>query len=186
MPGIKGTRVTYEDMLTHEAGMDDVAPLTSRGLSGQWRDASILLPFTHGDCCAIWAYAVIEEDVALGDAVVIGSHCFIGRGTQIGHHTHLQSRVFVPRHARIGAYVFIGPGVLLCDDKYPVVNTPYLPEPPIIADHVSIGAGAIILPGVILYEGCQVGAGAVVTRDVPAGALVYGNPARQHKRHSHG
>ena len=173
MAGIQGHRVSMEDV----EEVEDSRPRLS-GVAGGWKQSSILEPLTYGQGCSIWAYAVIEEQVTLGDAVVIGSHCYIGRGTRIGDYSRLQSRVFVPRHTYIGRYVFIGPGVLLCDDKYPQVNALYMPEPPVIHNHVSIGAGAIIGPGVTLHEGCQIGMGAVVTKDVPAQTLVYGNPAR--------
>lgn len=69
--------------------------------------------------------------------------------------------------------------MICCDDKFPRVNNAaYHAQPPVIEDDASIGAGAVLLPGVRIGRGALVGAGAVVTHDVPAGAVVYGCPAR--------
>jgi acetyltransferase-like isoleucine patch superfamily enzyme len=79
--------------------------------------------------------------------------------------------------------VFVGPSVICTDDKYPRVNNPnYQAAPPVIEDDVNIGAGAVILPGIRLGAGCTIGAGAVVTKDVPAGETWVGVPARRQPR----
>ena len=133
--------------------------------------------------CTIWAFSVLCADVVLEANVVIGSHCFVGKGCHLGEGTRLQSFVFLPPHTQIGAYCFLGPGVICTDDPYPTVKQPdvplYTPNPPTIEHHASIGAGVIILPGIHIGAYALVGAGAVVTHDVPAGAKVCGNPARR-------
>jgi acetyltransferase-like isoleucine patch superfamily enzyme len=74
--------------------------------------------------------------------------------------------------------VFIGPCAVTMNDKYPVVNNPsYVACPPYLETHCSIGAGAVILPGVRVGRGSMVGAGAVVTKDVAPLTLVVGCPA---------
>jgi acetyltransferase-like isoleucine patch superfamily enzyme len=91
----------------------------------------------------------------------------------------IQHGAFLPNRARIGDRVFIGPNATFTDDRYPEVNNPrYKAEPPIVEDDVAIGAGAVILPGVRIGRGALIGAGAVVTKDVPPSAVVVGNPAR--------
>ena len=87
--------------------------------------------------------------------------------------------MFLPQRSYIGERVFIGPNVTFTDDRHPKVNVSYHPEPPIVQDDVSIGAGAVILPGIKIGRGAMIGAGAVVTKDVPAEVVVLGNPAHR-------
>lgn len=133
-----------------------------------------------GPNCTIWQYATICADVVMGEGVVIGSGAWIGRGVRIGAYTRIQHGAFIPNHTVIGEHVFIGPNVVLTDDKYPMAgNTEYHPEPPTLQDYCSIGAGAVILPGVTIGESAMVGAGSVVTQDVPTLATVVGCPAHR-------
>lgn len=128
----------------------------------------------------VWAYTTIEDNVLIDWGSVVGSCVFIGRDTRIGHAAHIQHGVFICRKAVIGNKVFIGPGAKLLDDTYPKAGEPYTPSPPILRNECSIGAGAIIMPGVSIGVGATVGAGAVVTQDVPAYATVSGVPASLH------
>lgn len=131
-----------------------------------------------GENCVFWQYATICEDAVLGQGVVIGSHAWVGRGVTIGNFTRVQHGAFIPNHTKIGQGCFIGPNATLTDDKHPKAGAFYRPLPPILEDDCSIGAGAVILPGVRIGRGAMVGAGAVVTQDVAAFAVVYGCPAR--------
>jgi len=127
----------------------------------------------------VWHWTVILADVEIGEDCNIGSMVEIGRGCKIGSGTRIGSGVFLPPNSIIGRNVFIGPGTIMTDDRYPVVRNPgYNAEPPIIEDSASIGASAVLLPGVRIGYRAQVGAGAVVTRNVDAGAIVRGEPAR--------
>lgn len=128
----------------------------------------------------VWSFCVIEDDVVIGNNTVIGAQCYIGAGTRIGDNVRIQTGVFLPRGTIVEDNVFIGPHVVATDDKYPVAgNRNYVPEPPIFANHCSIGAGAVILPGIIIGAYAMVGAGAVVSHDVKKGMLVTGIPARE-------
>lgn len=131
-----------------------------------------------GDNCTIWQYATICADTKIGEGVVIGSNVWIGRGCTIGDYTRIQHGAFIPNHTIIGKSVFIGPNVTMTDDKYPKVGHLYKPEPPLLEDDCSIGAGAVILPGVRIGRGAMIGAGSVVTQDVAAFHISKGNPAR--------
>lgn len=126
-----------------------------------------------------WHFSVILAKVVIGESVSIGSGCEIGRGSIIGDRTRIGAHVFLPPRSTVGADVFIGPNVTCTDDRHPRAgNADYVAEPPIIEDGASIGAGAILLPGVRIGAGAMVGAGAVVTRDVPARSVIRGEPAR--------
>jgi acetyltransferase-like isoleucine patch superfamily enzyme len=119
-------------------------------------------------------------------------HCRIGNHTKIKHFVEIQgdviigqfckieSYVFIPEGTRIGNYVFVGPGVIFTNDKNPRATGAWKMAPVTVQDNVIVGANATILPGVVLGEGCRVGAGAVVTRPVEPRTTVVGNPARQH------
>lgn len=132
-----------------------------------------------GENCTVWQFATICENAQLGEGVVVGSAAWIGRGCLIGNFTRIQHGAFIPNHTRIGRSVFIGPNAVLTDDKTPKVGRLYTPNPPTLEDDCSIGAGAVILPGVTIGRGAMIGAGAVVTQNVPAFAIMMGSPAKQ-------
>lgn len=127
----------------------------------------------------VWHFAVILADVEIADDVSIGSRAEIGRGTKIGKGSRIGSGVFLPPNSLVGERVFIAPSVTCCDDRWPIAgNAEYEAKPPILMDRCSIGAGSVLLPGVRIGRGAMVGAGSVVTKDVPDGAVVRGEPAR--------
>ena len=133
----------------------------------------------------VYPFATIEHGCVFGHNCVVGSNVFVGANSMIGDGTRIQHGAFIARGSRIGRNVFIGPLAILTDDKYPRVQTNadgshescYKAEPPILEDGCSIGAGAIILPGVRIGAGAMVGAGAVVTKDVPANGVATGVPS---------
>lgn len=130
----------------------------------------------------VWHFAVIMQHVVIGDDCSVGSRAEIGRGSRIGDRSRISSGVFLPYHSNVGSDVFIGPNATFTDDRYPRTLKPgesYNAEPPTIEDGASIGAGAIVLPGIRIGRGALVGAGAVVTHDVPANTTVVGIPARE-------
>lgn len=131
----------------------------------------------------IWANANILKDVVIENDVSIGACSEIGYGSTVGQGSRIGFGVFLPPHSKIGENCFIGPSVTFTDDKNPVCgNSNYQAQPPTMEDWSSIGAGAVILPGITIGRGALVGAGAVVTRNVPEGTIVKGNPARIYER----
>src|SRR3990167_8928728 len=129
----------------------------------------------------IWGWATVLSP--LGKDCVVGSCAWIGKNVTMGNGVRIQHGVFIPHGTTIGHRVFIGPNVTLTDDRYPVAgNVAYTAEPPILEDDCSIGAAAVILPGVRIGKGAMVGAGAVVTKDVPAYTTVVGVPALEQLR----
>ena len=134
----------------------------------------------------IWRYCNLygtkEANVCIGANTQVGSYCEIKPGVRIGNFCRLQSYVFIPEGIVIKDEVFVGPRVCFTNDKYPdivaTLNKTWKQINTTIDSYVNIGAGAIILPGAHLEKHCQVGAGAVVTKPVPAYAIVVGNPGR--------
>lgn len=134
----------------------------------------------------VWHFSTVLAGCELGIGVNIGSRSEIGFNCKIGAHSRISSGVFLPSGTIVGTRVFIGPNVTCTDDRYPRVPTPeeesdgwsYNAEPPIIEDYAAIGAGAVLLPGVRIGHHALVGAGAVVTKDVPPHAKVYGEAAK--------
>jgi acetyltransferase-like isoleucine patch superfamily enzyme len=109
--------------------------------------------------------------------VSVGTACVIEGRTTIGNDVSLQSLVYVPTNTTIGDRVFIGPGTVLTNDRYPPSPSAVL-EGPVIMEGAAIGANVTILPGVRVGGDSLVAAGAVVTRDVPPRKLAIGSPAR--------
>lgn len=133
-----------------------------------------------------WSDISIEKDVSLDDGVVLlcsgapkENKITIDQGTYLNRYTMLDahSRISIGRNCMIGPYCYItdanhgrAPGIVVKEQKME-------PRPVVIEDDVWLGAGVVVLPGVRLGRGCVIGAGAVVTDDVPAGAVFAGVPA---------
>ncbi|HZT14860.1 MAG TPA: acyltransferase [Gaiellaceae bacterium] len=127
----------------------------------------------------------------IGDETSIGPFVEIQRGATVGARCKIESHSFVCEGVDLGDEVFVGHGVIFVNDKYPRATTA---EGELqtgedwqllrtrVEHGASIGSGAVVLGGLTIGEGALVGAGAIVTRDVPAGAVVAGNPARLHAR----
>ena len=116
-------------------------------------------------------------DCELGDNCLVGPFVEIQAGVKIGEKTRIQSHSFICSKVTIGKGVFIGHGVVFINDKYPVHRHSKDWQETIVEDGVAIGSNATILPCRI-GKNALVGAGAVVTKDVPAGKVVAGNPAK--------
>jgi UDP-2-acetamido-3-amino-2,3-dideoxy-glucuronate N-acetyltransferase len=143
------------------------------------RTADVSLNAILGVNIKVWSGAVIGAFARIGDNCVIGSNCYVGWGTVLGEGCRLNHGTFLPNRTLFGDRVFCGPNVTFTDDKYPKAgNTDYEPQPPHVKNFASIGANATILPGVTIGISAMVGAGCVVTEDVPDYAVVVGNPSR--------
>lgn len=122
---------------------------------------------------------VIREHTVFGDHIVVGSNTVIDGHVSVGDFVKIESNCYIPTHVTIGSRVFLGPGVVLTNDRYPQkMRDRYKPEGPIIEDGVSLGGGVVVVPGVTIGQGSFVAAGAVVTKDVPPMSLVQGVPGR--------
>ena len=128
-----------------------------------------------GEKTKIWQFCVILSGAVIGSNCNICSHCFIENNVRIGDNVTIKNGIFIFDGITIEDNVFIGPNVTFTNDKCPRSKV-YSDEYPktVIKKGASIGAGAIILPGLIIGEDAMLGAGSVVTKDVPKGAIVYG------------
>jgi len=123
----------------------------------------------------------------IGDGSSIGSFVEIQKGARVGRNCKISSHSFICEGVRLEDEVFIGHGVVFINDKYPRATTEsgdlqtdadWKVIPTVVQSRASIGSNATVLCGITIGEGAIVGAGAVVTKDVPAGTTVAGNPAR--------
>jgi len=122
----------------------------------------------------------INATATIGKNCKVHSHVWIGNNVKIGDNCKIEAFCFIPDGVEIGHNVFLGPRVTFTNDKYPPsFGKGWLDT--FVEDGVSIGAGAVILPGIRLDKGCRIGAGAVVTKNVPADEVWVGNPARKLK-----
>jgi acetyltransferase-like isoleucine patch superfamily enzyme len=108
----------------------------------------------------------------------IDSYVYVEEGVVIGDNCKIRPFVFIPTGVTIEDDVFIGPNVTFTNDKYPKAQGEWKLLPTMIKKGASIGANSVIVPGITVGKGALVGAGSVVTRDVPEGVVVAGNPAR--------
>lgn len=127
----------------------------------------------------VWAFAHILPDARIGTDCNICDHVFIENDVCIGDRVTVKSGVQLWDGVTLEDDVFVGPNASFTNDRFPR-SRHYLSEPvrTIVRAGASIGAGAVILPGLEVGRGAMVGAGAVVTHSVPANAVVVGNPAR--------
>jgi acetyltransferase-like isoleucine patch superfamily enzyme len=134
---------------------------------------------TIGPGTRIWAWAHVMEGARVGADCNIGEHCFIEKGAVLGDRVTVKNGVAVWEGVTVEDDVFIGPNAVLTNDLRPrskVYHTAVTRTR--LKRGASIGANATLLCGITVGEYAMVGAGAVVTRDVPAHGLVVGNPAR--------
>ncbi|HEX7593457.1 MAG TPA: acyltransferase [Anaerolineae bacterium] len=123
--------------------------------------------------------ALVREENEIGNNVSIGSHTIVEHHVKIGNNVRLHSNVFVPEFSILEDDCWLGPNVVVTNARYPrSKNVKEQLRGATIKRGAKIGANATLLPGVVIGANALVGAGAVVTRDVPAGAVVIGNPAR--------
>jgi len=141
-----------------------------------------------GPGTTVWHLAQIRENARLGSDCIVGRGAYVGPGVIVGDQVKLQNYALVYEPARLEDQVFIGPAAILTNDLFPRSTdaSGKLKRPAdwealgvVVRQGASIGARAVVLPGVVVGSWAMVAAAAVVTRDVPGFALVAGIPARR-------
>lgn len=132
-----------------------------------------------GEGTRIWHDAQVREGAVIGRNCILGKCVYVGKNVTIGNNVKIENRVSIFQGVHIEDDVFIGPHVVFTNDLMPRA---FREDWKIIETHVrkgvSIGANSTIICGIEIGEYAMIGAGSVVTKDVPPHALVYGNPAR--------
>ncbi|MEW6432425.1 MAG: acyltransferase [Myxococcota bacterium] len=135
-----------------------------------------------GEGTRVWAFAHVLAGAKVGRDCNIGDHAYVEAGAVVGDRVTVKNGVLLWDRVTVEDDVFLGPHVVFTNDLDPRAAYKKPPSdfrPTRVRRGATVGANATIVCGVTLGEGCFVGAGSVVTRDVPARALVVGNPARQ-------
>ncbi|HXK32503.1 MAG TPA: acyltransferase [Dehalococcoidia bacterium] len=140
-----------------------------------------------GEGTQVWHEAQVREGARVGRECVLGKGVYVDRDVVIGERCKIQNRASMYHGVTLEDGVFVGPHAVFANDRYPRAVNPdgslksdddWTVEPTLVREGASIGAGAVVLPGVTVGKWAMVAAGAVVTADVPAYAVVRGNPAR--------
>lgn len=137
-----------------------------------------------GEDTKIWHFTHVMSGAKIGHDCMLGQGVFVGGRAVIGDHCRIQNNAQIFDGVTLGDKVFIGPSVVFTNVLYPRVEEPANPrfdyKPTFVGRGASIGANATILCGITIGEFAMIGAGSVVTKDIPDYGLVYGNPGKLH------
>jgi UDP-2-acetamido-3-amino-2,3-dideoxy-glucuronate N-acetyltransferase len=131
----------------------------------------------------IWHNVHVMAGARIGTGCSLGQNCYVGGGAIIGNGCKIQNNVNIYDGVILDDFVFCGPSMTFTNLSYPLpraaINRHSMYQGTVVGRYASIGAGAVIVCGHEIGEGAFVGAGAVVVNDIPAYAMVAGNPARR-------
>lgn len=123
----------------------------------------------------MWHFTYIGDDTTIGDNTKIGSLAHIDYNVKIGSDCKIEGMTYIPPLTVIGNHVFIGPGVIITNDPYPM-------SPKMTGVHIEddaiICAGAVLRAGITIGKGAVIGMGSIVTKNIPPETVAYGSPAK--------
>jgi UDP-2-acetamido-3-amino-2,3-dideoxy-glucuronate N-acetyltransferase len=126
----------------------------------------------------VWHFVHIREKAEIGSECVLGHSVYVGKEVKIGNRVKLENRATIYQGVKIEDNVFVGPHVTFTNDRYPRSYSPnWKIAPTLVKKGASIGASTVIICGITIGEHAMIGAGSVITKDIPPHALAYGNPA---------
>lgn len=132
-----------------------------------------------GNSLIIGHNAIIREENVIGDNFKLWNNSVVDYGCRIGNNVKVHCNCYIAQFTKIEDDVFIAPGAITTNDKYPGrKDAEKHLKGPTIKKGAQIGAGSVIMPGVTIGANSIIGAGSVVTKDIPADVVAYGNPAR--------
>lgn len=124
----------------------------------------------------IWQYCVVLKGAKIGSDCNICSHCFIENEVVVGNRVTVKNGVYLYDGITVEDDVFIGPNATFCNDRYPKSkNKEFKLEKILVKKGASIGANVTVLPGVTIGENALIGAGSVITKDVPDNTKIIGS-----------
>ena len=163
------------------AKREDLPPLELGAGTIVSTGAVVFAGTTVGERVIVGDQACIRERCTIGDDVVVGRGSLVENDTTVGALTKIQAHAYITAYSLLEDNVFIAPCVITTNDNFMGRTEKRLEllRGPTIRRGARVGGGAVLLPGIEIGEEAFIGAGAVVIRDVPARALMVGNPARQ-------
>jgi acetyltransferase-like isoleucine patch superfamily enzyme len=154
-------------------------PWISVGRDARLRSGTVLYAGTSiGDRLQTGHHVIVREECVIGDDVAIWSNSVVDYGCRIGDRVKIHCNCYIAQFTEIEDDAFLAPGVTVANDLYPGQDDSRdAMSGPWIGPGAQIGVNVTLLPYVRIGAGCLVGGGSVVTRDLPAGTVAYGNPA---------
>jgi UDP-2-acetamido-3-amino-2,3-dideoxy-glucuronate N-acetyltransferase len=150
-------------------------------MSAYWRQHCVIADDVQiGEGTRVGNFVLIRDNTIVGRDCLIGSYVDIEGDVRVGDSVSLQSGCYLTRGVIIEDKVFCGPRIMTLNDKYMCYGRPdmrFVRQAPRILRAARIGGGSILCPGITVGENAVIGAGSVVTRDVPDRTIVVGNPA---------
>jgi len=164
------------------------------GVTGSFTSTTFVHPSAEvsqeaslGEGCKVWRQAHIRENAVVGASCVIGAEVYVGAGVRMGQNCKVQNQALLYEGVTLEDGVFVGPQVCFTNDFLPRAVNPdgslksaedWQVGQTLVRAGASVGASSVVVAGVTIGRWALVGAGSIVTRDVPDYALVYGNPAK--------
>lgn len=131
-----------------------------------------------GDRFETGHHVVLREECAVGDDVSVWSNTVVDYGCRIGNRVKIHANCYIAQYTDIRDDAFLAPGITIANDLYPGQRaSAEVMSGPSIREGAQLGVNVTVLPYVVIGEHCLIGAGSVVTRDLPSGSVAFGNPA---------